>query len=201
MSDIFRQFSIDYRDIFSDIFCRNRHVLTTLILTKLTLNCDLLFEESPEVRLAEIQIENYAEEKNLTDQILELLEDNTLNLTGISLRFDNFQGLNLSEVVKQLEAKSENLTMEIDSLAEQIRNASYLEAQAYSLKLKDVSGTNETVVGNATEATTVAGATTSGVETTTTPVDWDLFCEQLPAETGIRKGLVVSARHKHLEKI
>jgi hypothetical protein len=40
------------------------------------------------------------EEKNLTDQILELLEENTLNLTGISLRFENFQGLNLTEVVK-----------------------------------------------------------------------------------------------------
>lgn len=79
--------------------------------------------------------------------------------------------------------KSENLTMEIKMLDEQIRNSSSQEpVQAYSLRLKDV---NETLAqGNSSSEAEAEMTTTTTVETTTTPIDWDLFCEQLPAETG-----------------
>lgn len=104
---------------------------------------------------------NYQEEKNLTDQILDLLEQNTLNLSSVALHLENFQDLNLTEVVKHLEAKSMNLTAEMAILNNQTET--YLKAVAL------------------TETTTLSTTTAS---TTTTPIDYDLFCEELPGETG-----------------
>ena len=117
------------------------------------------------MKLAEMKLSNYQEEKNLTDQILELLEQNTMNLTGIALRLDNFQDLNITEVVKHLEAKSMNLTAEM----------ALLNQTTEGLKLKPIE--EETV-----EPTTIT--TTTLETTTTTPIDWDLFCQELPGQTG-----------------